>query len=231
MKIIAITGGIAAGKTVVSGRLRELGAEVIDADIISREVTAAGGRGAEMIAEAFGKEFLLPDGEINRRKLREAVFSDPQKLSALNAITHPLIRENISEKIAALNCKYVFVVIPLLFETEVSFRGSSRADSPLGLLGSAARQTLREARAAAAISKNSFIIYDYIWTISADKETRIKRLIARDNISAEQARAILANQVSDEIRERNADVIFYNNGNIKSLKARVDEEYSKLGGW
>ncbi|MDO4542850.1 MAG: bifunctional DNA-formamidopyrimidine glycosylase/DNA-(apurinic or apyrimidinic site) lyase, partial [Bacillota bacterium] len=90
--VIGITGGIACGKTLATDFLKGLGAEIIDADIVAREVVEPGSKTLDKIAAAFGAEFIHEDGSLDRRLLREEVFKDPQRVKELNAITHPAIR-------------------------------------------------------------------------------------------------------------------------------------------
>jgi dephospho-CoA kinase len=117
MRTIAVTGGIASGKSYLGEYLKKLGYAVIDADKVSRELSKKGGKCHRKIVEIFGEVFLGSDGEIDRKKLGKKVFGDKESLEKLNAATHPLIIEEINDKIAALkNHKYVFVLVPLLFE-------------------------------------------------------------------------------------------------------------------
>ncbi|MDR3318186.1 MAG: dephospho-CoA kinase, partial [Clostridiales bacterium] len=88
MILVAITGGIASGKTLVSDRLRELGAAVIDADIVSREVMSKGQPGAAAVREFFGEEYIAESGGVDRRKLRGLVFGNAYQLSVLNSLMH-----------------------------------------------------------------------------------------------------------------------------------------------
>jgi dephospho-CoA kinase len=124
MKVIALTGGVASGKSTVARFLRELGAEVLDADEIAREVVAPGQPALSEIAAAFGEEYLLPDGSLNRRGLGDLVFSDAEARAQLNAIVHPRVRARLREareRIARERPDTVLVLdIPLLFETPVS---------------------------------------------------------------------------------------------------------------
>ncbi|MDR5684229.1 MAG: dephospho-CoA kinase [Armatimonadota bacterium] len=123
MKVVALTGGIASGKSTVARLLRELGAEVIDADQIAREVTAPGQPALAEVVAAFGEAYLLPDGGLDRRKLGELVFADPQARAKLNAIVHPRVRARLREareRIARERPDTVLVMdIPLLFESDV----------------------------------------------------------------------------------------------------------------
>ncbi|SHF12153.1 dephospho-CoA kinase [Thermoanaerobacter uzonensis DSM 18761] len=99
MQVIGLTGGIASGKSTVSKLLKKMGAMVIDADIVSREIMVKGTEAYNKIVEYFGKEILKEDGEIDRKKLGNIVFADRRKLKKLNEITHPIIIERIKEKI------------------------------------------------------------------------------------------------------------------------------------
>lgn len=99
---VGLTGGIASGKSLVAGELKRLGAHIVDADLVSREVVRPGTRAHGEIVEAFGPGVLLENGEIDRKRLGEIVFSDPVKLEMLNSITHPRIRERIRELVSGI---------------------------------------------------------------------------------------------------------------------------------
>lgn len=99
MKIIGLTGGIATGKSQVSSILSELGAMVIDADIVAREVVQKGLPAWQQLKDTFGEEYFLSNGELNRRKLGQLVFSHPDELAKLNSITHPAIKAKIEDRI------------------------------------------------------------------------------------------------------------------------------------
>ncbi len=114
---IGLTGGVASGKSTVAEIFADLGAPVVDTDVVAREVVAPGESGLEAVTAAFGKEILLPSGELDRRALRSIVFSDPQRRKRLESILHPLIRARTLQLIDALEAPYVIVVVPLLIET------------------------------------------------------------------------------------------------------------------
>lgn len=100
MKIIGLTGGIASGKTTISNILKsEFHIDIIDADLIAREIVKKGSEVLNMIAEEFGKEVINPDGTLNRKKLGEIVFSNQYLLNKLNKITHPVIEKHIKYEI------------------------------------------------------------------------------------------------------------------------------------
>lgn len=113
---VGLTGGIASGKSTVSAMLVELGATVVDADAVAREVVAPGTSGLARIVEAFGPGLLTPEGALDRPKMAGIVFHDPEQLRRLESITHPLIAERIAE----LESQATGVVIhdhPLLVES------------------------------------------------------------------------------------------------------------------
>ena len=115
---IGLTGGIASGKSVVASRLRELGAVLVDADALAREVVEPGTPGLARIVHDFGQEMLAADGALDRARLGALVFGNPDKLAALNSIVHPLVRERAAAMIAAAPLGAVVVQdIPLLVET------------------------------------------------------------------------------------------------------------------
>ncbi|WII72870.1 dephospho-CoA kinase [Bdellovibrio sp. 22V] len=121
MKWIGLTGGIACGKSTVSRSLKEHSIPVIDADEIAKEVVKAGSPGLKSIGQTFGSEFLLEDGSLDRRKLGQHVFGHPDLLHRLEAILHPLIREETRRRrriLEDMNEPLAVYDIPLLFETK-----------------------------------------------------------------------------------------------------------------
>ncbi|MBL0533952.1 dephospho-CoA kinase [Aeromonas dhakensis] len=120
MYVVAITGGIGSGKTTVANQFAELGIEVVDADIIAREVVEPGTPALAAIAAHFGADVIAPDGRLNRRQLRERVFTDPQAKGWLNALLHPLIRSEMQRQCAAARSPYCLLVVPLLVENRLT---------------------------------------------------------------------------------------------------------------
>ena len=102
MRVFGLTGNIGSGKSTVAAMLREAGIPVLDADRISREVTAPGGRAYDAVVQAFGGGIVLDDGSIDRKRLGEIVFSDPSLRARLEAITHPAILEAMKGAIAVI---------------------------------------------------------------------------------------------------------------------------------
>lgn len=114
---VGLTGGIGSGKSTAAQRLRELGALVVDSDLIAREVVAAGTPGLTAIIEAFGPGVLRPDGELDRPRVASIVFGDPARLAVLNGIVHPRVRDRSAELIAAAGPAAIVVQdVPLLVE-------------------------------------------------------------------------------------------------------------------
>ena len=115
---VGLTGGVASGKSTVSAVLAELGAVVIDADLLAREVVAAGTDGLAEIVEVFGPQVLTEDGELDRPAMGTLVFGDPERRRALEAIIHPRVRERGREIEADAQADAMVVHdIPLLAET------------------------------------------------------------------------------------------------------------------
>ena len=114
---IGLTGGIASGKTTVCNLFKDLSVEIIDADVISHELSKKGGAAFEEIIEAFEDEIIGNDGELDRKKLRSIVFNDNAKKKILEKIIHPKVLFSINEKIKASQSDYLIISVPLMIET------------------------------------------------------------------------------------------------------------------
>jgi dephospho-CoA kinase len=123
---VGLTGGIASGKSMVAQAFARLGAKVLDADKVAREVVLPGQPAWRKLQQAFGPQFFLPDGEVNRSKLRRLVFADPEERSKLNAIVHPEVMKEINCRFEQLTTSapdaVVVVDVPLLLEVGVAHR-------------------------------------------------------------------------------------------------------------
>lgn len=115
--VIGLTGGIACGKSTVSAYLRQRGIPVVDADIVARQVVEPGTPGLAQIADAFGAQYLLPDGTLNRAMLGQTVFADASALAVLNAITGPLILAELKRQLET-NAPVVVLDAALLLEED-----------------------------------------------------------------------------------------------------------------
>ena len=114
---VGLTGGIGSGKSAASAHFSKLGAEVIDTDLLSRELVEPGQPALAEIVDAFGERMLDGDGRLDRSRLRERIFADPAARRTLEEILHPRIREAMLARAQRSSAPYVIFVIPLLFET------------------------------------------------------------------------------------------------------------------
>jgi len=120
VKVLGLTGGIGSGKSMVASMFAQLGAEVIDADQLAREVVEPGQPALQEIATAFGSDVLMPDGRLDRGKLARIIFADPVSRARLNAITHPRIQERMATEMALRGSRPGLLIldIPLLYEND-----------------------------------------------------------------------------------------------------------------
>ncbi|WP_462164515.1 dephospho-CoA kinase [Pseudoalteromonas xiamenensis] len=117
--VLGVTGGIGAGKSAVTKEFERLGIDVIDADIIARDVVAVGSAALEQIKLHFGETILRQDGTLNRAKLRERIFSNELEKHWLNNLLHPLISENTLMALSSSQSPYCILAAPLLFENQL----------------------------------------------------------------------------------------------------------------
>lgn len=192
--VIGLTGGIACGKSTVSGYLRQRGVPVVDADVVARQVVEPGTVGLRQIVETFGSGYLLPDGALNRRLLGATVFADQRALAQLNGITGPLIAAELKRQLAAVT-------------------------GPLAVLDGAL--LLEEARYRALV--------DVVWVVTVEPEEQLRRLMARNGYSPQQARERMAAQMSDSQRRQLADAVIDNNGSREQTWRQVDQLLEPYG--
>ena len=185
---IAITGGIGCGKSAVGAILRDAGEIVLDADQIARRVTQSP-ECLQAIQAAFGAHFVQ-DGQLQRAALREYIFSDKERRERLNAITHPLIQQELLRLMSSHH--RVFVEIPLLFETGWQS------------------------------------MFQRVWLVTADRDIRLARIVARDNIALQLAEKMIDSQMPESEKIALADVVIYNNGDRESLKMQTEEWLQSL---
>lgn len=115
--VVAVTGGIASGKSIVTSCFQGLGVTVYDADIIARDLVAPGQPALDEIVTAFGPHILNPDGTLDRHQLRDSIFNDVAKRQKLQSILHPRIRKNLLAAVQTTEGSYCVLAIPLLVET------------------------------------------------------------------------------------------------------------------
>jgi dephospho-CoA kinase len=116
---VGLTGGIAAGKSTVSSLFENLGIQVIDADIIARQLSEPGTPQYQSIVDTFGKDYLLADGPLNRLALRKRLFSDAEAKQTLEHILHPAIRQQLLQQASEAQSRYCILSIPLLIEANM----------------------------------------------------------------------------------------------------------------
>ena len=115
--VVGLTGGIGSGKSAAAEEFARLGATVVDTDAIAHELTAAGGAAVPEIRRLFGRAFVDASGAMDRRRMRDLVFSDAEEKARLEALLHPMIRAESEQRIAAAAGPYVVLVVPLLVES------------------------------------------------------------------------------------------------------------------
>lgn len=199
MKSIGLTGGIGSGKSVISEYLASIGAVIIDADKISREMLNKDTEGFsqdtfDKVIQAFGKEVLMENGELNRKALANIVFNDKKKLDLLeNIVTKAVIKKCQDMLLSYKNTeKLVVLDAPLLFES--------------------------------GLKSNC----DENWLVTADYEERIRRVMARDHMSREEIIARIDNQLSDDEKAKLADLVLDNSGTIEDIISRVKKEVERI---
>lgn len=124
--VVALTGGVASGKSAVASRFAALGAQVFDADAAARAAVAIGTPGLAEVVAAFGTEFVGSDGALNRPKLRELVFADSEARKRLEAIVHPRVHAILVQQLESARGTYAMLAIPLLVETWQQYRWVDR---------------------------------------------------------------------------------------------------------
>ena len=196
---IGLTGGIAAGKSTVASRLRELGATIIDYDVLARQIVEPGGEALPRIVEAFGPSTVDAAGRLNRTWLAQRVFSGPdrQALERLDTIEHPLIyaKAQQADAEAASQDDTAVIVhdIPLLADVidDVPFT------------------------------------FDHVVTVEAPQQVRIERMIRTRGMSGTQAKARIDSQSPQAARLAIADIVVDSDTDRASMLARVDRLYAQ----
>ena len=190
MRVIGLTGGIGTGKSTVSEYLASKGFEIIDADLIARQIVQPGSPLLDRIAEVFGNQFILPDGSLDRKALGAYIFRDPQRRKQLDDIMMGSIVSTIRESIRNAEGN-VIVDAPLLFEAGLD------AD------------------------------VEAVWLVDAADDIRIKRVCARDNISAQQVADRINNQMPQSEKAAKSDEIIDNSGSEEELYQQIDRLIKK----
>jgi dephospho-CoA kinase len=213
---VGLTGGLGSGKSTVTGYLRELGAEVIEADELGRALMEPGQPVFDEIVEVFGPEVVTADGRLDRAKLADLSFRGG-RLDELNAIVHPAViaaQGDWMRQVFARNPKAIAVVeSALIFEVERAARLRGESE---GVLAYWRRR------------------FDRVIVVTAPDELKVARYVARispsgwDERAAEDARSRLAKQLSDAVKTSRADFVLDNTGDLAELRAQIDAVWRQL---
>ena len=201
LTIAGLTGSIGSGKTTAANYFKELGAVIIDADLLAREVVKPGSQALEKIKRLFGPAVMKPTGGLNRNALAEVVFNNPSQRKALEEIVHPqvhiLFKSTLQRIMASQQDEPLLIVyvVPLLFES-----------------GWVCPEL------------------DLVIVVSAQCELCVKRVVERDGCTPQIARAKYASQLPVEQKEALADYVIVNDGNLETLRDSVETLFDRLMG-
>jgi dephospho-CoA kinase len=170
--VVGLTGGIGSGKSAAADEFGRLGATLVDADVIAHQLTQAGGSALPEVERIFGKEAIGASGAMDRARMRDRVFADPTAKRALEALLHPMIRDESRRRIEAAQGPYVVHVVPLLVESG-DFR--ERVDRVL-VIDCPEDLQIARARARSSLSEAQ------VRAIMANQAARADRLAAADDV-------------------------------------------------
>ena len=196
---VGLTGGIATGKSHVLSILKELGCEVIDADVLAHAAIAPGEPAYSDIVTTFGKGILDRDGRIDRARLGQIVFADSDARARLNAIVHPRVFESQKRWFDELT--------------------QQRSDSA---------SVIAVVDAALLIETGSYQRYDFVVVVHCLPEIQLKRLMARSKLSRDEALARIQSQMSSAEKLKYADFDIDTSGTFEETRRQVEELYTKL---
>lgn len=194
--IIGLTGSIASGKSTVAKMLEKLQLPIVDADQVARIVVEPGTETLQQIAQAFGEEIILPDGQMDRKKVGDLIFHDPKKRKQLNDIIHPAIRKEMlrqRDEYLSNGALNVVMDIPLLFESQLQH------------------------------------FVDRILVVSVTEENQLTRLMERNQLSFEEAKARISSQLPISVKEKGADAVIYNNTDLASTERQLHHILKEWG--
>jgi dephospho-CoA kinase len=189
---IGLTGGIASGKSQVSRLFSKLKIDVIDADEIARSLFKTGSPLLASLKARFGENIFNDDTSLNRKALGKIVFNNPDDLKWLNQLTHPEVSKEINRQLLKVSSPYVILDIPLLVDKS-------------GLIPEHLKQ-----------------LVDRVLVIDTNLENQLIRLCARDNISIEEAQAVINTQSSLDQKLEFADDVICNNTELSALESQVE---------
>lgn len=190
--IIGLTGGIASGKSEAAAELARLGAMVIDADVVAREMVMPGAPAYARLVMEFGDEILDGDGRIDRPLLARVIFADERKRLLLNSITHPAIFTEMARQINDYSARL------------------TRSDVPAVVVD-----------AALIVDVGVTGVFDVLVVVTSDEPERFGRLVQHRGMDEGEAKERIRSQVPDRKRVSMADIVIENNGTIQDLRLRV----------
>ncbi len=210
---IGLTGGIAAGKSTVAARLRELGAYVIDYDVLAAAVVAPGSEGMRQIVRAFGVRAMREDGTLNRAWMAEHIFgvaADRDARDRLDAIEHPLIYELAKRKDREFRCD-----------------SSRRTHGPDGVRVDGCRVIVHDVPLLAEVIDVIPFAFEHIVTVEAPESVRIERMMHARAMSRAQAEDRIRHQTNRENRLKIADIVIDATQPIERMFETVDTLYDQ----
>lgn len=194
MIILGITGPIGSGKSYVTDIISDRGFKRIDTDEVYHSLVDRPSKTVSDLAKEFGEEIISESGALNRKKLAEIVFSDKEKLTKLNEISHKAVIEKTEQLISEHEKngeKMLLIEVPLMFESGFDKR------------------------------------CDYVLSVVADEETRVKRICERNALSAEEAKKRIKNQKNIDFYIENSSFVIYNSNN-GDLNAQIDAVIQRI---
>ncbi len=198
VRVTGLTGGMASGKTLVLQQFMKLGAYVIDCDVLSREAVIPCSMAWWEIVRCFGTEIVRNDLELDRKRLRDLIFSDAEKRVALEKIVHPEVKRKMRERIAAIeelaatDRTLVVVDVPLLIEAGVQHE------------------------------------FDAVVVVYSSEETQIQRIIDREGVTRAEARKMITVQLPLKDKLPFADYVITNEGTREETEKQVREIFAEL---
>lgn len=200
MFVIALTGNLASGKSTVAGYFAEYGVPIIDADAIAQTLLREDSVLQEKIVACFGTTILTETGQIDRRALRERIFSEASAREQIESLMHPLIYQQIQQALLKITFPYCIVVIPLLFEGRTAYL---RRNRPL--------------------QHQNYLTFQRILLVTATQAQKIQRAQQRDQVNEQHAQAILAAQFNSDAARMQADDILFNQSDRVHLRQMVQQ--------
>ena len=198
VRVVGLTGGMASGKTLVLQQFMKLGAYAIDCDVLSREAVIPCSKAWWEIVRSFGTKIVRNDLELDRKRLRDLIFSDPEKRIMLEKIVHPEVERKMKERIAAIeelattDRTLVVVDVPLLIEAGVQYE------------------------------------FDAVIVVYSSEETQIQRIIDREGVTREEARKMITLQLPLKDKLPFADYVIANEGTREETEKQVRAIFTEL---